>query len=189
MRLQILIAMVAGWLQRHPHQVITSRLTENRVLQAQRGGHRRRRTDTERRCLAALAHPLGRKRLQDIATLATPDTLLRWSQRRIAQKCDGSQQRHQLGRPRVAEEIAQLVVRMADEHPTWGYRRLPGASAHLGHALDTRTVRTMLRRHHREPASPRRQSGMSWAQVLRTHWEVLAATDCFTVERRHGMVS
>jgi hypothetical protein len=75
MILHILIAMIAGWIQRHQQQVITYLLAENRVLQAQLGGRRLRLTDTERRRLAGLAHPLGRKRLKEIATIATPDTL------------------------------------------------------------------------------------------------------------------
>src|SRR6185295_1416819 len=99
MILQILIAMVAGWLQRHQQQVITSLLAENRVLKAQLGGRRLWLTDTERRRLAAVAHPLGRQRLKEVATLVTPETLLRWYQRLIAQKFDGSKQRQPLGRP------------------------------------------------------------------------------------------
>jgi hypothetical protein len=78
MILHILIAMVAGWLQRHQQQVITYLLEENRVLKAQLGGRRLRLTDMERRRLATLAHPLGRQRLKEVATLVTPDTLLRW---------------------------------------------------------------------------------------------------------------
>src|SRR4029450_12635481 len=97
------------WLHRHQQQVITYLQAENRVLKAQLGGPRLRLTDTERRCLAALAHPLGRKRLKELATLAMPETLLRWYHRLIAQKCDGSHHRQTLGRPRVAEEIEQLV--------------------------------------------------------------------------------
>jgi putative transposase len=189
--LQVLIAMVAGWLQRHQQQVITYLLEKNRVLKARLGGRRLRLTDTERRRLATLAHPLGRKRLKEVATLVTPDTLLRWYQRLIAQKFDGSQQRRQLGRPRVAEEIQRLVVRMAEENPTWGYRRIQGALANLGHPIDAITVRNILRRHHLEPAPQRRQMGMNWTQFLKLHWEVLAATDFFTVEVAtwHGLVT
>ena len=65
MILHILIAMVAGWIQRHQQQVITYLHEENRVLKAQLGGRRLRLTDTERRRLAALAHLLGRKRLKE----------------------------------------------------------------------------------------------------------------------------
>jgi putative transposase len=191
MILQILIAMVAGWIQRHQQQVITYLQEENRVLKAQLGGRRLRLTDTERRRLAALAYPLGRQRLKEIATLATPDTLLRWYKRLIAQKFDGNKKRRQLGRPRVSEAVEQLVVRMAEENPTWGYRCLQGALTNLGHHIDKITVRNVLRRHHMEPAPQRRKAGMSWAQFLTLHWEVLAATDFFTVEGAtwHGLVT
>src|SRR6059058_6144671 len=70
MILHVLIAMVAGWINRHQQQVIGYLREENHVLKAQLGGRRLRLTDTERRRLAALAHPLGRKRLKEVATLA-----------------------------------------------------------------------------------------------------------------------
>ena len=191
MILHMFIAMVAGWLQRHQQQAIAYLLAENRVLKAQLGGRRLRLTDTDRRRLAALAHPLGRKRLHELATLATPDTLLRWYKRLIAQRFDGSTHRAPLGRPPVAEEIEQLTVQMAEENPTWGYRRIQGALANLGHQIDKLTVRNILRRHHMDPAPQRRKAGMSWAQFLKLHWEVLAATDFFTVEVAtwHGLVT
>src|SRR5918911_3885630 len=115
MILHVLIAMVAGWLQRHQQQVIAYLQEENRLLKAQLGGRRLHLTDPERRRLAALAHPLGRARLTEVATLVTPDTLLRWYKRLIAQTFDGSRHRGQLGRPRVTVEIEQLVIRMAEE--------------------------------------------------------------------------
>jgi putative transposase len=191
MILHVLIAMVAGWLQRHQQQVITYLQEENRVLKAQLGGRRLRLTDTQRRRLATLAYPLGRQRLKEIATVATPDTLLRWYKRLIAQKFDGSTRRTQRGRPPVAEEIERLAVQMAEENPSWGYRRIQGALANLGHAIDKITVRNILRRHHLEPAPQRRKAGMSWGQFLKMHWEVLAATDFFTVEVAtwHGLVT
>ncbi len=182
MILHVLIAMVAGWLQRYQQQVITYLQEENSILKAQLGSRRPRLTDTERRRLAALAHPLGRNRLKEVASVATPETLLRWYKQLIVQKFDGSKQRRPCGRPRVAEEVEQLVVRIAVENPTWGYRRIQGALANLGHSIDKLTVRNILRRHHLEPAPQRRKAGMSWAQFLKMHWEVLAATDFFTVE-------
>ena len=191
MILHVLIAMLAGWLQRHQQQVIAYLQEENRVLKAQLGPQRLRLTDTERRRLAALAYPIGRQRLKELATLVTPDTLLRWYNRLIAQKFDGSQRRTQLGRPPVAEEVERLAVQMAEENPTWGYRRIQGALANLGHQIDKITVRNILRRHHMELAPQRRKAGMSWAQFLQLHWEVLAATDFFTVEVAtwHGFVT
>lgn len=77
MILQILIAMVAGWINRHQQQVITYLKEENRVFKSKLSGGCLRLTDTERRRLASLAYPLGRKQLKDIATIATPDTLMR----------------------------------------------------------------------------------------------------------------
>ena len=191
MILHVLIAMLAGWLQRHQQQVIAYLQEENRVLKAQLGSQRLRLTDTERRRLAALAYPLGRKRLKEMATLATPDTLMRWYHRLIAQKFDGSTRRSPLGRPPVAEEVERLAVQMAEENATWGYRRIQGALANLGHSIDKSTVRNILRRHHLEPAPQRRKAGMSWAQFLKLHWDVLAATDFFTVEAAtwHGLVT
>ncbi len=191
MILHVLIAMVAGWIQQHQQQVITYLIEENRILKGQLGGRRLRLTDTERRRLAALAHPLGRKRLKDIATIATPDTLLRWYRRLIARKFDGSSHRRKLGRPLVAEESESLAVQMAEENPSWGYRRIQGALANLGHHIDKLTVRNILRRHHMEPAPQRRKGGMGWTQFLKMHWEVLAATDFFTVEVAtwHGLVT
>jgi putative transposase len=191
MILHLLIAMIAGWLQRHQQQMIAYLLEENRVLKAHLGCRRLQLTDTERRRLAVLAHPLGRKRLKEIATLATPDTLLRWYKRLIAQKFDGSVQRCLCGRPRVAAEVEQLVIQIAAENPTWGYRRIQGALANLGHHINKLTVRNTLRRHHLEPAPQRRKPGMNWTQFLKLHWEVLAATDFFTVEVAtwHGLVT
>jgi putative transposase len=138
-----------------------------------------------------LAHPLGRKQRKDTATIATPDTLLCWYTRLIAAKFDGSLQRKERGRPHVDEAIEQRVIRMAQEHPTWGYRRIQGALANLGHRIDKITVRNILRRHHIDPAPKRRAGGMSWTQCIQLHWEVLAATDFFTVEVApwHGLVT
>ena len=183
--------MIAGWINRHQQQVIAYLLEENRTLHAKLGDRRIRFTDAERRRLAALAFPLGRKRLKSLATLATPDTLMRWYKQLVAQKFDGSQKRNKLGRPRVSDEIEALVLQMANDNPTWGYRRIQGALANLGHHVDKITVRNILRRHHIDPAPKRRQGGMSWSQFLKMHWEMLAATDFFTVEVAtwHGLVT
>jgi putative transposase len=91
----------------------------------------------------------------------------------------------------VAEEIEPLVVRMAEENVTWGYRRIQGTLANLGHHIDPITVRNILRPHHLEPAPQRRQAGLSWQQFLKIHWQDLAATDFFTVEVAtwHGLVT
>ena len=120
MILQVLIAMMAGWINRHQQHVITYLKAENQVLKAKLPQQRLRLTDTERRRLAALAHPLARKHLKDTATIATPDTLMRWYQRLIANKFDGSRRRKAPGRPRVDAESEPHAIRMATANPTWG---------------------------------------------------------------------
>ena len=89
MILQVLIAMVAGWINRHQQHVITYLKEENRILTSKLPRGRLRLNDTERRRLAKLAHPVGRKQLKDTATIATPDTLMRWYKRLIAAKFAG----------------------------------------------------------------------------------------------------
>src|SRR5688572_22548957 len=71
--------------------------------------------------------------LEEVGTLVTPETLLRWHRQLIAAKWDYSQRRQQLGRPRVSQELVELVLQMARENPTWGYDRIQGALANLGH--------------------------------------------------------
>jgi transposase InsO family protein len=191
MILQVIIVMIAGWINRHQQQVIAYLLEENRTLHAKLGDRRIRFTDAERRRLAALAFPIGRKRLKSLATLATPDTLMRWYKQLVAQKFDSSQKRNTLGRPPVSNEIEALVLQMANDNPTWGYRRIQDALANLGHRVDKITLHSILRRHHIDPAPKRRQGGMSWSQFLKMHWEMLAATDFFTAEVAtwHGIVT
>jgi hypothetical protein len=105
--------MVAGWINRHQQQVIAYFQKENRILKARLGKQRLRLTDTERRRLAVLAHPIGPKSLKQCTTLATPDTIMRWYKRLIADKFDGSKKQNEPGRPRVSEEAEQLVMRIA----------------------------------------------------------------------------
>jgi hypothetical protein len=83
-----------------------------------------RLTDDDRRRLAAQAHRVGRAVLREIATIATPDTLLRWHRQLIARKWTYARKSRQRG---ARLEIRQLVVRMATENPTWGYTRIRGA--------------------------------------------------------------
>ena len=175
--------MLACWINRQQEQAIAYLREENRLLKAKLKGHRLNLTDTERRRLAVLAHPIDRKRLKAVATIATADTLQHWYQRLVAQQGDNTAHCSQPGQPRVATEIEQLVVRMAEENVSWGYRRIQGAMANLGYHIDKITVRNILRRHHLGPAPTRRQTGMSWSQFLKLHWEILAAAGFFTVDR------
>src|SRR3954466_14762166 len=127
---------------------------ENRVLREQLGERRVRFNDDQRRRLAAKAKGLGRRRLAEVATLVTPDTLLAWHRKLIPQKYDGSARRKP-GRPLTKNDLAVLVVRMAEENHDWGYRRIQGALANLGHECARSTIDAILRRHGIEPAPDR----------------------------------
>ena len=83
---------------------------------------------------------MGKQTLEEVARIVTPKTLLRWYRQLAAKKYDGSEQRKRSpGRPPVATEIEALVVRIAREQPSFGYRRLQGALANLGYEIDAGT--------------------------------------------------
>ncbi len=153
---------------------------ENRVLRAHLP-MRLRLSDAERSTLAEIAKRLGRKALKDIARVAKPDTLLDWYRRLVAQKFDGSRHRGYPGRPRVSAEVEALVVRFARENRSWGYDRIVGSLANLGHSISDRTVGNILRQYNLTPA-PERSRTTTWKEFIRAHMEVLAGTDFFTVE-------
>ena len=153
---------------------------ENRILKAQLKTPLRL-TDAERVTLAEIAHRLGRKAFEDVANAAKPNTILGWYQKLIARKFDGSKSRRYPGRPRIDDEIEQLVVRMAKENTDWGYDRVVGAMANLGYTLSDQTVGNILQRHGIPPA-PERKHTTTWTDFIRAHMAVLAGTDFFSVE-------
>jgi putative transposase len=155
-------------------------LAENRILKAhlQPG---LRLSDGERATLAEIGKRLGRKGLRQVADIARPDTILGWYRKLVAEKFDGSKQRRSPGRPRTSSEVEELVVRFARENSGWGYDRIVGALANLGHPLADQTVGNILRRHGIAPA-PKRSQTTTWKEFIRRHMDVLAGTDFFTVE-------
>src|ERR1700693_5915891 len=140
----VLLAL-SGWMNQRHVQMIDYLREENKVLKEQLGGRRLRLNDDQRRRLAARAKGLGRKLLAEVATIVTPETLLAWHRKLIAQKYDGSDKRGP-GRPRTAGEIEVLVVGMAEENRDWGYRRIQGALFNLGHELARSTIAEILKR-------------------------------------------
>src|SRR3989449_7045126 len=119
---------------------------ENRILRNQIAG-RVQLTDAERQTLAAIGKKLGKQALEEVATIVKPDTILAWHRQLVAQKFDGSAQRKSVGRPPIDPELEALVVRMAQENRSWGYDRIVGALANLGHTISDQTVGNILKRH------------------------------------------
>jgi putative transposase len=153
---------------------------ENRILRNQIKG-RVQLTDAERQTLAEIGEKLGKKALEEVAQIVKPDTILAWQRKLVADKFDGSNQRKSLGRPRVEKELEDLVVQMAKENRGWGYDRLAGALAHLGYEISDQTVGNILKRRG-IPTAPERKKTTTWKAFIRTHMDVLWATDFFTTE-------
>ena len=177
--LQLLLATFAGWVGRRQACVIAYLIEENRVLKEQLGssGTRLDLTDDQRRRLAARGKRLGRKVLETIATIVTPDTILRWHRKLIAAKW--TYPRKGVGRPGVMKEIRELIVRMAGENPSWGYARIQGALKHMDHRVARSTIAKVLKEHGIKPSPDR---PMSWATFVRAHAHLIAAADFFTTE-------
>jgi hypothetical protein len=120
-----------------------------------------------------------RPRLEEIATVAKPDTILGWYRTPVVQSSGTSQVRKALGRPRIDQELEALVVRMARENHSWGYDRIVGALANLGYRISDQTVGNILKRHAIPPA-PERTKTLTWREFIRMHLAVLGATEFFS---------
>ena len=176
--LQFLLLVFAGWVNRRQVEILEYLREENRILREQLGGRRLRFTDAQRRRLATKGQALGRRVLQQLAGLVTPDTILRWYRELIANKYDGSARRGG-GRSGTAASLQRLVVQFATENPTWGYTRILGALRNLGHELGRNTIKRILAEHGLEPA-PKRGRTIRWRIFFRAHFGVIAATDSFS---------
>jgi transposase InsO family protein len=155
-------------------------VTENRLLRSQIHGCIRL-TDAERKTLAEIGKKLSKQALAEVATIVKPETILAWHRKLVARKFDGSRHRKALGRPQVDKALEDLVLRMAQENRAWGYDRIAGALVHLGYNISDQTVGNILKRHGIPPA-PERRKTTTWKEFIRTHMDVLVATDFFTTE-------
>ena len=136
-----------------------------------------RLTDDDRRRLAGRGVALGRRLLAQVATMVTPNTVLRWHRQLIARKW--TYPRHRPGRPSTVPEIRRLVVRMATENPGWGYTRIQAALKNLRHCVARSTVAAILKQRGIPPSGERQTS---WHTFLRAHWGAVVAADFFTTE-------
>ena len=129
----------------------------------------------DRALLAALSHLLSRSRRRRL--FVRPETLLRWHRDLVRRRCTYP---HRPGRPSIPAGTARLVVRLARENPTWGYRRIHGELVGMGIRLAPSSVWAILKRHGIEPSPTR--SGPTWGEFLRAQAATLLACDFFTVD-------
>ena len=167
--LRVLLAALIGWLDRQQQEALAYLIEENRILRGQLRGRRLRLSDDDRRRLAVYGYRLGRRGLRQVATIVTPDTILRWHRQLIARKWTYAKGR--CGRPGVLAEIRRLVVRMAEENPTWGYTRIRGALKNVGHRVGRSTIARILKAQGLPPV-PERPT--SWQTFLWAHGGVIS---------------
>jgi putative transposase len=145
------------------------------VLQRQIGAQKPRFGPTDRALLAALLHRLPMEMLKGLRLLVRPDTVLRWHRDLIARRHASASRPRRPGRPRTLRSIRVLVLRLARENPSWGYRRLHGELLVLGVKVAASTVWEILREAGIDPAPER--SSSTWADFLQSQADALLACD------------
>ncbi|MFL4910551.1 integrase core domain-containing protein [Streptomyces sp. MMS24-I2-30] len=152
------------------------------ILQRQVG--KPRFEDTDRAVLASLLHHLPLARLRQLLLLVRPDTILHWHCRLLKRHHAATCVPRRRGRPPTIRSIRTLVLRLARENSSWGYRRIHGELAALGIKVAASTVWKILKEHG-IPPTPERQI-TTWADFLRSQAEVLLACDLFEVRTLTG---
>ena len=178
---QLVLLILAGWINHREQEVIEYLRAENRMLREKLGKKRILLNDDQRRSLAVKGKILGRKLLEQVAMIVTPDTILRWHRELVTAKWDYSGRRKKIGRPPASPEVVELVLRMARENPGLGYDRIQGALANLGHRISNTCVGGILKAHGIDSA-PDRKRQSTWKSFLQAHWDVLASVDFTTIE-------
>ncbi|MFF3517788.1 integrase core domain-containing protein [Streptomyces sp. NPDC002573] len=151
---------------------------QNAVLRRQLSGPVRYEP-ADRLWFAALSSLIPRCRWAQVFPV-TPGTLLGWHRRLIATRWDYSKRRARLGRPSTAGVVKALVVRLAQENPRWGCRRIQGELKRLGHPVGSTTVWEILTASGIDPA-PRR-SGPTWRELLTAQAEGIIACDFLHID-------
>jgi transposase InsO family protein len=145
------------------------------VLQRQLGDERPRFRSEDRAFLAALLSGLPRAALRRIRLLVSPDTVLRWQRDLIRRRHARASTRRKPGRPRTIVSIRRLVLRLAQENLSWGYRRVHGELAVLGIRVAPSTVWELLKAEGVDPTPIR--ASVTWPDFLRSQAEAILAMD------------
>ncbi len=105
--------------------------------------------------------------MEQTTVLFTPETILAWYRGLIPQKYDGSQSFRNPGRPKISQEIIDLVIRFKEENPRWGYTRIRDYLVYLGPTIGETTVKNIPREKGYDP-EPDRIRKTTWKEFLRS---------------------
>jgi putative transposase len=183
--LQFLIAMLAHAINERMARRVEYLQEEVRVLKelvaAEPGRTRVVFTPDQRRRLAIKGKALTPEERRACCQLVRPETILTWFRQLASKRYDSSDKRRTSGRPRKANDIRDLVIKLATENPGWGYTKIRDALRGLKIEIGRTTVASILADASLEPA-PERSRRRTWRQFLKSHWETLYACDFFSVE-------
>ena len=176
------MACLAGMLDKQTQLAIEYLREENKVLRDKIGTKRIILNKFQKRRLAIKAKALHKNVLADVGTLFSPDTLLRWYRDMVARKYDGDANRNpQGGRPRVSQEIIDLILWFKRDNKGWGSRKIHGYIKYLGFKVSRSAVQNILISYGYDP-DPERRYNTTWNEFIRSHMDVICATDFFSVE-------
>jgi putative transposase len=151
----------------------------HQILVLQRQIDHPRFIETDRTILALLSSTMDRTRRATTFLIVRPETVLRWHRRLVARHWT-QPPTPKTGRPPIDPELRRLVIRLANQNPNWGYRRIHGELARLGHKLAASTVWKILRAAGIDPTRDR--TGPSWSEFIHSQWKAVLATDFACVD-------
>jgi putative transposase len=154
------------------------------VAQRERPRTHSRLTWLDRARLALLAGTVSAERLAAMRLIVTPGTLLRWHRDIVRRRWARRSRQGRSGRPATHRKVRPVVLRLARENESWGYRRIHGELAGLGITVAPSTVWQILKDAGIDPA-PRRD-GPGWAEFLRSQAQGIPALDFFTADLLNG---
>jgi transposase len=176
---QVVAAVLTEWVRHEQEKVIEFLQTETEVLLEQLGDKRILLSDDDRRLLAVKGMALEKEDLESACVIVQPDTLRRWH-RDLVEGNRYQSKKRKTGRPSTGQEIIDLVLLMARENPSWGYRRIEGALSNVGYSISSSTVANILKHHGIEPA-PQRQHRLSWKTFIKAHMDVFEEVNLLAI--------
>ena len=178
----IIVACLAGMLDKQMQLAIEYLREENKILREKLSTKRILLTKFQKLRLAIKAKALHKNVLSEVGTLFSPDTLLRWYRDLVARKYDGSINRNPKGgRPRVSQEILDLILWFKRDNKGWGSRKIYGYLKYLGYKVSRSAIQNIIISYGYDP-DPERKYNTTWNQFIRSHMDVICATDFFSVE-------